>query len=405
MKILTLEIQNYKKIETLFLEPQGKDLKIAGGTGQGKTTAISALWEILGKVGEPIKDGNGEPAQIKIVLGEPGAPSVTAIRRYTEKTSNLSIISGSGEKVSAKDFGDWFSSLAVNPHKIMEMKPLEQVETLLQVADLQGFDLKKTDQKILSLTDTRLNIHRDIEKMKGKIGAEPEEIENVSMDILLEEMRKVESADRVLQNYKSSLQNNHEKIKKHKEELEALEANSDHLCDEIDKMVMEAKDYPPLEVLRQKIKDSSSINEKAATRKKWLADKAESEKLSVEKEHIDNEIKTLREIKKTSLESAKWPVFGLTIDDGEIKYHEIPLSQCGRSEQMLITGAISAKSIRDKKLRVVRLDGIESMSKADFETLSKIFHENGIQVLSTRVSRGEIEEGEIEIVEGGLSEK
>ena len=67
-------------------------------------------------------------------------------------------------------------------------------------------------------------------------------------------------------------------------------------------------------------------------------------------------------------------------------------------------GALAADQIGQAVVRVVRLDGVESMSAEDFAQLETLFRERGIQVLSSRVSRGDLEDGEILIHEGKVQE-
>src|SRR5690554_340155 len=151
MKILSIEISNFKKIEALLLELDGNSLRVAGTTGQGKTTAISTLWDILETVGDPIthsKKGPGVKSQLRLVLGD-AQKKIIAERTYTAGGStSISIRSEDGkEKISAKEFKSWVSSLAMNPHKIMDMGPKEQTETLLRAARIpDGVDLEALDR-------------------------------------------------------------------------------------------------------------------------------------------------------------------------------------------------------------------------------------------------------------------
>jgi hypothetical protein len=69
-----------------------------------------------------------------------------------------------------------------------------------------------------------------------------------------------------------------------------------------------------------------------------------------------------------------------------------------------IVSALNDPDIMDKPIKVVRMDGIESMSQADFETMKNYFNQNGIQVLSSRVAWGDAMENELVIHDGGLLE-
>jgi ABC-type uncharacterized transport system ATPase subunit len=74
VKIFSLEATNYRKLAAFHLILDGRNLKVAGTTGQGKTTAVSLLWEILETVGDPINNAGKEPgakALVRVVFGTP----------------------------------------------------------------------------------------------------------------------------------------------------------------------------------------------------------------------------------------------------------------------------------------------------------------------------------------------
>ena len=52
LRIIEIEIVNDKKIECFYMTPNGGNVRIAGPTAQGKTTAASALFEALEKNSE-----------------------------------------------------------------------------------------------------------------------------------------------------------------------------------------------------------------------------------------------------------------------------------------------------------------------------------------------------------------
>ena len=420
MKILKIEIVNYKKIKILELELDGKNMNVSGATGAGKTTAISALWEILKNVGDPVTHGEMK-GKIKVTLGE-GNKKVFAEKRLAPKSSTVIIMTSEGEKISVKDFREWFCDLGVNPHKILDMKPLEQTEILLKAVKLPaGIDLDKLDEEREKLEDNRLGAFREMERAKKRIEVEIEELESIDVSEMIKKIGEANLHNQII----SNKQNDHIRamesinvlggesialhveVEKLKEKIEAKRNVKKIVEDEIVELEKFLKENEPIKTteMENTIENAQSINDKAAEYRQYVKDKAEYETYYKKHSDFDAKVKKIDKQKKDALAAAVFPIDGISIKDNQLYFNDCMLSNCGHSEQMLFCGALAASTIQDKKLKCVRMDGIESMSKEDFDKLEKIFNEAGIQVFSSRVSRGDKEDNEIVIVDGGIEEK
>lgn len=397
MKILQIAIENYKSISTLVLEPNGNNVKITGATGQGKTTAISALWDIFQMVGQPIKNGE-KKGKIRVTLGD-GQPEIIVERRFTAKTKQLIISDPEGNnKLSAPEFKELFCNLAVNPHKIMEQGPTEQLNTLLQTVTFpQGFNLQGVENSIESLSQDASDFGRDIKRMEVDLGVRPEEAQTVDLVVLYDEKNAIAKQNADVLKSKNLLISTHEKVKEISESMQKWVA---YIAD-LENYLLNTKELDILSV-ETKIMNSEATNIKAQTFKTWSESLEKIEQTKTFQAQKIEAVKKLKAEKATALDQANWPVKGLKTENGKILYKNVPLSQLGNSEQMLICGALAATQIKEKDLKIVRMDGIESMSKEDFAQLSDIFNREGIQVLSSRVSRGDVELGEIVIENGKI---
>ena len=404
MKIIALDINNTRKIKAFHLKLDGDNLHIAGKVAEGKTTAISALWDILDKRGDTITHGKRKSA-IRIELSD-GSKTIMAERVTTPKTSKVTLTDEKGGSISIKDFKKMISDLSVNPHKITSMKPTEQVQTLLSAANVP-VDIEALDKEITNLEILRLAAHRDMNTLNP--GEEPERIEKVSVSELLES--KAEAEERNAENERK------------REKLAALGDHNNNLIATIDRLEKELKEAQEssnnalnsilkgtevcnaliddnVEAIVHEIESAEETNEKAIAHIQW-SERAEKHTESQEEhEKYESDIKAKKEEKKDALEHAEWPLEGLSIEDGHIMYDGCLMENLGESEQMLVCSALAMKDIKAHPLKIVRLDGIESMGKEHFEQLIKLFNDEDIQVLSTRVSRGDTEPGEIVIVDG-----
>ncbi len=411
MKIINIVIDNTKVVRCFHMKLDGKNLHIAGEVSQGKTTAISALWDILEKKGDNITHGEKKGC-VRIILAGDGK-RIIAERLTKPSGSTLRITDDDGGKITAQDFKGMISALAVNPHKIMDMRGAEQVKTLLSAASVD-IDLEKVDKEIADLESERLAAHQKVEALRP--GDEPEKAEEVDVSALIKE-RELDQGTNM-------------KNQKNRDTLDQLKSDRDHLQKSIDQFDQEVKrmnkqvdegvkqrtalnkriedgeavcaklkDVSTKDI-DEKIESSSETNAKANVHANWLAKSSQFQDAQAEHQMIDDSIKEKRSMKAAALETAKWPLEGLAVEDGKVLYKGNLLSNLGESEQMLVCCALAIKDIKSHELKVVRIDGAESMSKEHIVAMVKMFNDEDIQVLSTRVSRGEIEPEEITIVEG-----
>lgn len=418
MKILSIEISNYKKIEALLLELDGQSLKVAGTTGQGKTTAISTLWDILETVGDPINHGKKEPgakALLRLVLGEPGSEKrVIAERSYSAGgTTSISIKSEDGkDKISAKEFKSWVSSLAVNPHRIMDMGPKEQTETLLRAAQVpEGVDLDKLDRDREAAHADREEARKDVARLKSSLGIKPRKVEPVEIQETLAKLQEAQADQANASAQDSRLVSQLESVDKDIADLEARllaakdrRAQLEHELGELRAWCSENIRPGDISSLQEKLARAQEINEEARKYSDWVKENAKLEKAQADFTAHDSKVREIDEKKRAAVDSIVWPLPGLSVVAGVIHFRGVPLNQCGNSEQLLVCGALAAYEISKATLKVVRFDGVESMSAEDFQVLETIFEEKGIQVLSSRVTRGDLEDGEILIHEGKVQE-
>lgn len=415
MKILSIDVTNFKKIEVLHLELDGKNLKVAGTTGQGKTTAISTLWDILETVGDPIRhesDRPGVKASVRLVIGDRSERFV-AERTYTKGTTKVSIKSEDGKTtISAKEFRSWVSSLAMNPHQILTLKPQDQTATLLKAAKVPvGVDLDEIDRNRGEAHEKREEARKEVTRLGAEVGIRPRQVERVDLQATIDRLQELkgdqttatasrDSRDRELAQVEQEIRDMEARL----EALRARRAQVASLLQELEDWIRDNVDPEEIARLENDLARAEEINQEAQVWEDWSRSNARLEQARATFAAQDAAVKACEEAKRKAVEGIVWPLAGLSVEDGEIRFHGVPLTQCGNSEQLLVCGALAAHQIAQSRIRVVRLDGVESMSAEDFSALEKIFQEHDVQVLSSRVTRGDLEDGELLIHEGSVQE-
>ena len=418
MHILRFDILNSKAIESFVHDANGEHVEIAGQTATGKTTCASALWEIANRSKDCLKHGERK-GHIILHLGE-GKPDLIASREFTKKTNTVKIERADGAPVSIKEFRDMISSLSENPHRIADMKPTERVKTLLAAADIGDADLDKMDEEIAGAERIRLAAKQRADDFVP--GVKPDKVEPVDVSALSTVMEEAHAHNEGIEQDKREID---EIIRSGKElaaeaeewrgkivEAEAAmqEARSRHgaCVDRRDALVvdykkrtathalLQATDTAPVQV---KLASATEINRKATAYEQWVERDKQYKELMQQRGCADETVKELREYKKDLLENAKWPLEGLSVEDGDVVYNGALFDNLGQSERHLVCAALAIKDIKAHPLKVCRMDGVESMSKEDFGKLKKLFGDEGIQIISTRVAQGETEPGELVISE------
>ncbi len=406
MKIVSLDITNIRKVKAFTMELNGENLQIAGGVAEGKTTVINALWEILTKRSDALSHG-ATKGKIKIKLSD-GSKTIIAERITTKKSSTLNLVDQDGDSLSAADFKSMISDLSVNPHQITNLRGDEQARVLLKAAEV-SIDLQAVNVELMELEESRLVLHRAMSVLKPS-DTQPEKVEKVSLSELLGEIDKGNVVNAVNADGRGKLVALEDEIAGVTSEKAALETKimeldtvQKGLSERIEKgqkVCAELKDVD-VSSMKEKVGSAEAINEKAAIYDAYEKSVDDYQDKKIKHEEVSEQIKALKEKKKAALEDAKWPIEGLSVDDNKVYYNDCLLENLGESEQILVCSALAMKDIMANPMRVVRLDGIESMSKEHFQKLTDMFNGAGIQVLSTRVARtDEVELGEIKIVDG-----
>lgn len=449
MKIISINIENQKKIRVFIAKLDGKNLIVSGETGTGKTTAISPLWNILEKGADQVTHGEKKGC-ISVTLSD-GSKTLICSRSYTKSASTINIVDSNGEKLTTKDVDAMLSDLAVNPHKIAEMKPKERVNTLLKSAGIQK-ELDSLDGMMAQAEEDRLFHHRA--KDSKNPGDEPEKAEKVNASDIIAKIeeatafnKEIENANEKYQQHKrtkeaceegipennQNIQNANDEIKELKEKLKkaieelnrACKENTEKLAIDIsgyekaiitnkesiesDQKIMDGikEKYDGVELkdvdgLKEELAGVEKANEGANAFKEWERRNTEYLEACDKHKEADESVKELQGKKKDLLDDVKFPLEGLTIEEGKLYYNECLFENLGTSEQMLVCSALAKEQVGE--IRVIRMDGIESMSKGDFEKLKKLFNDADIQILASRVSRGDKEPDEVTIEEGMYQE-
>lgn len=422
MKILGIEMSNYKKIKALNLDLEGKSFCVAGEPDTGKTTVISALWDLITPIADPLMHGE-KKGNIRVEIGEPGEEyRIFAERKFTEKTNSISITTDKGRKLTAGTIKDLVNKITYEPLKLLEMKGKDLTRYLLSCAKLpDGFSIARLDSKRETLAEERLEAFRTYDILKKRLGDEPEKTEAIYIEPIKKELSGISEynskRERAIIKLESLADNQHdidakgfqmsEEIERHKKEIERLkfelEGNRGQLIDiktQIEVGNKFVKDNPEKDAneLNKKLDVAIESNQKAAKREAWDNDFKTTEGAERAYKTLDTKIKKIDIEKKTGLDNAEFPLEGLSVSDGKAYYKGHLLENCGTEKQIYVSTALIAS--RADGIKAMRIDRAESMGKKVRALVIKTAEKFGVQVCMSRVAEESIDENEITIVDG-----
>lgn len=169
--ITSLRVDNFKRIRTVQINPDGSEVVVSGNNGQGKSSILDAIQVALcGKVAmpeRPVRDGAASASVVVDVDGYRVARTITP-----DGGGKLTITTGEGHLVSQPQ--TWLDAkigrLAFDPSTFLRQKPVEQADTLRKIT---GVDVADLDARKASVFAERTQIGRDRDAAKGAADALP----------------------------------------------------------------------------------------------------------------------------------------------------------------------------------------------------------------------------------------
>lgn len=416
VKINSLELESVKKIKAVQFEPTKNGLTIIGGDNrQGKTSVLDAIsWAVGGNKYKPSNPKNDDlvtDPYLKVEL------SNGLIVERKGKNSDLKVIDPNGEKSGQSLLDSFISTFALDLPKFMNQTNTEKGKTLLKIIGLES-ELNELELKEGKLYSDRYEIGR-IKDKKEKYASELIEHEDVpaekiSVADLIKEQQEILAKNGENQRLRNKLKdlvreqeadqsiysNLEEKIKelqnKKAEVLNRLEDRADQiqnarktteqLIDESDEEIIASINN--IEAVNKKIEENAN--------KKRALD--EYQEYKAEYDDLTEQIKNVREAKMKLLTTAKLPLNGLSIEDGELTYLNQKWDGMSASEQLIV--ATSIVKALNPDCGFVLMDKLEQLDLTTLKEFGKWLEDQDLQVIATRVSKGDecqiiIEDGKI----------
>jgi ABC-type cobalamin/Fe3+-siderophores transport system ATPase subunit len=359
-KIIKLIANNFKNLKLVEIDPKGNVVTLAGPNGAGKSSVLDAVEEVIagGKDSceKPIRNGASN-AETQIVL----SGGLVAKRRYTPSGSTLRIeIEGEPQKSPQAIMDKLKNVLAFDPLSFTQKKPIEQREILLK---LTGLDFSNNDAARQVAYDARTTVNRALSLVAAErsgamhvSGWEQAPDEPVSVTALMQELEQAEAHNRQLDDKahgvagigvalaakEKEIENAMAQIESWKNVLAAAQSAAADLRQKGDAATKEmvAMERADVAGIKAKLANAESVNAAVTFKKRMqrldgeIADKkATVAKCEAEMARLDAE-------KASAIREAKFPLEGLSFDDGGIFFNGIPFAQISTGQQLRVGVAI-----------------------------------------------------------------
>lgn len=403
LRVVGLQVENFKRIKALQIIPKGDLIQITGRNAQGKSSTIDALWVALGGgkliPGKPIREGEKE-CRIRVDMGE-----IIATRTITAKGSELVLESAEGARFRGPQgmLDAMMGSITFDPLAFTRMAPKAQAEQLRSIAKIE-VDLDRLDGLNLRDFEKRAELNKQMATARAAGESIPAQTPPAKVDLatLIARMegitaqtvergaveRAQDQRRRQLDDQRGRWSALGDTITTKRLELDALVEEREQVKAWVDREAIDITQMDPL----PEVEDATALREQIARAQEQnrQADLV-SQQQAKREEHLDRarelegtihglteEMDDRKRVKAAAIESAQMPVPGLGLQDGVVTYNGIPFDQASGAEQLKISTAIAMAA--NPRIRVIRIADGSLLDDDSLAMLSQMAHEKDYQI-------------------------
>lgn len=404
MKIETITINGFKKLQQFAIDPAGKSVEIKGRNGQGKSSIIDAIWCTLTSKDVPGVPVNRESVTAKIVVGLDDGH--TARLSFSSKGNKSLVVEGpDGEPVKAPAtfLENLIGKISFDPFEFVNQTPQKQRAFLQQLLGLDFADLESA--KAFQLEQKR-EIDRDAVAIEREAETllDAQNVDRVDVSDLVAKQNEraeviakgreaaaaVERAESVVESAKASVASLEEQIAALNGRLESAKA---HAATEASKV---APLRTSLELLRaqvagmpdnsEAIRNAGETNRQADRWAKRLELVARSKSIKGDLDAVKMKLEGIEGERQSRIMDAKFPVPGLTFSVDGVLFNGLPFDSGNQCQSDILRVGVAIAVAQNPTARIVRIkDGslLDSSAKA---ALLAMLAENGFQAFIETVA-------------------
>ncbi len=407
LKIVSLQVENVKRLTAARVEPSGSTIVIGGKNGAGKSSLLDAIQMALGGGSvippKPVH-GEEEKGEVRIDLGE-----YIIIRKFSaDGKSKLEVCSAEGAKFKSPQalLDKMCGDLSFDPLAFTRQAPKEQAEALRLIT---GLDFTKLDEERTAAFEERTAVKRSAKVLKAQVDASKihdAPAEEVSIADLAKEIAAADAQAAKITEAKAAAERAVAGITQIEGTIKELEKRIvDHRAD-IDELKKEHAGFVALQLdaapdtaeLKEQLDTAEETNRKVrenAERAK-LVEKSAAEQEAVDALTAKIEKVDAEKCKQTA--AADMPVDGIAFGSDGVTLNEVPFEQASQAEKIRASVAIGLA--QNPRLRVMLIRDGSLLDEDSRELVREMAEDAGAQIwMETVGNAGDvtvlIEDGEV----------
>lgn len=417
MKIETIAINGFKKLQQFAIDPAGKSVEIKGKNGQGKSSIIDAIWCTLTGKDVPGVPINRDSVSAKIVVGLDSGH--TARLSFNAKGGKTLVVEGpDGEPVKAPAtfLENLIGKISFDPFEFVNQPPAKQKAFLQQLLriDMEPIESRKSQAlaEKLEIENEAKAIERDAEKLVDARKTDRVDVADLvaRQNERAETIRKGQAAAQDLASAEATAQRVIASVTSIQAKIADLQAQLNDAEMQYDAA---QSALPPrraeLERLRsivaempdnsEAIANAGEINKAADNWAKRLDLVKASKKIRGDLDAVKAKIEGIEADRSELLFAAKFPVKGLSFSTDGILFNGLPFDSGNQCQSDILRVGVAIAVAQNPALKIVRIkDGSLLDSTAKSELLAMLA-ENGFQAFIETVADSELTALTIEEIE------
>ena len=363
MKVIHLEVENFKRVQAVDLTSNGQTEVLAGENEQGKTSILDALACVIGGgklvPDVPIRKGQ-KKARIKAVIGrEPytiETADFTVERRFEKsgpKNGSLVITGKNAPLGKPQDFLDQlFGNLSFDPLAFADGRTAADRSRRFQtLRDIVGVDFRELDQQRAEIYEQRKYLNQEVKQLEGKfdnLDYFPDAPKTrVDTSALLAELKQAEQQNKAAEAAEREIETLTNTDRQLQAELERLRARAteikterDAIREQVSVAASNAVEPCDTQAITDSLVNVQTVNDQVNANARKREAESEMRQKTGAAMKLTLAIEAIDEKKEQQMAEAKFPVEGLGFDDGGVLFNGLPFEQASEEQQIVVSAAI-----------------------------------------------------------------
>lgn len=398
-KIISLEVNNVKRIKAVSISADGTMNVISGKNGNGKSSTLDSIEMALRGAKHipdmPVRAGE-QTARIVIETND-----MTITRHWTNpETSYLKVETKQfGKVANAQDtLNAIVGNLSFDPLEFSSMEPKKRVAIL---KDISNLDFTALDKEYKEKFDERTVVKKEAETLASTAKTfEAHEITKPEFDIKEIELKrdeakkrndyiealskiKIPEVENSISSVKNGIENYESNVKQYEDDIEILQKKIATAREMVAKKNAELSEWKNvLEIRKQELQNAEPVDTKQfdemiqvhanyeaslkmAKQRQEVINKRDESQIRVS--GLTNRLDEILSEKRRLLSESKMPIDGLSFADNDILFNDMPFIQLSTSEQIQVSMSIAMAL--NPRLRIII---IKNGSLLDSDAMKKI---------------------------------